>query len=76
MKPFHTTLDEKERQKLINLCGLSEKLVYGSFEAFFDEVVDEDVLDINKQKYFCYLRNASTRELTDRLDRILRDKHH
>ena len=46
--------------------------MYGSFEAFFDEVVDEDVLDINRQKYFCYLKNASTRELTDRLERILK----
>lgn len=75
VKPFHSSLDDKERTKLIKLCGLSEKLVYGSFETFFDEVVDEDVLELSKQKYFRYLKTASTRELTDRLDRILREKN-
>ena len=61
IRPFHSILDEQERNKLINLCGLAEKLVYGSFEKFFDEVVDDSEVDLSKQKYFGYLKSASTK---------------
>lgn len=56
------------------MCGLTEKLVYGSFEKFFDEVVDDSEIQLNKQKYFGYLKSAPTKEITDRLDKILREK--
>ena len=61
IRPFHSILDEQERSKLVHLCGLAEKLAYGSFEKFFDEVVDDSEIDLMKQKYFGYLKSASTK---------------
>lgn len=53
---------------------MAEKLAYGSFEKFFDEVVDDSEVDLSKQKYFGYLKSASTKEIFDRLEKILKER--
>lgn len=47
-------------------------MVYGSFEKFFDEVAEDSENELTKQKYFGYLKTATTKEIVDRLEKTLK----
>lgn len=70
MKESKTDFDSDERKLLINLCLLSEKLSHGSFEAFFNESIEESAVDLHSQKYFKYLLLRPNKELLQKIDSI------